>query len=93
MTVGDCGNSAVNSVGVAISASTTNPVIVQFQGVATLQFDATASPSAGWFACSSATQGGKVVVQSAACAAGRQVGIVAQNGTSITSGKVFLQAR
>ncbi len=93
MTVGDCGNSAINSVGVAISASNTNPVIVQFQGIATLQFDASASPSAGWFACSSTSQGGKVTVQSGACAAGRQVGIVAQNGSSITSGKVFLQAR
>jgi len=93
MTVGDCGNSATNSVGVAISASNTNPVVVQFAGVATLQFDSTASPSAGWFACTSTNQGGKVAVQSGACAAGRQVGIVAQNGTSITSGKVFLQAR
>ncbi|HUS20246.1 MAG TPA: hypothetical protein VMZ25_11410 [Terriglobales bacterium] len=93
MTVGDCGNSATNSVGVAISASSTNPVVVQFQGIATLQFDASASPSAGWFACSSGTQGGKVTVQSTACAAGRQVGIVAQNGSAITSGKVFLQAR
>jgi hypothetical protein len=93
MTVGDCGNSALNSVGVAISASNTNPVVVQFAGIAVLQFDSTVSPSAGWYACSSATAGGKVAVQSGVCAAGRQVGIVAQNGTSITSGKVFMHSR
>lgn len=87
--VADCGTSATNFVGIALS--TTDPVRVQTDGYATVEFDGTYSPLAGWFACSSATTGGKVIPQSTACAAGRQVGIVTDDATSVTSGRIFLQ--
>jgi hypothetical protein len=86
--VADCGTSATNPVGVALT--TTNPVRVQFAGITTVTYDGTYSPSYAWFACTSATVGGKVTPQAAACAAGREVGIVVSSGSSVTSGPVQL---
>lgn len=90
-TVADCSTSATNALGVA--TTTSNPILVQLAGLVTVNYDASSSPSAGWYACTSASTGGKVTVQSAACSAGRQVGIVANGGTSVTSGVIFLQAK
>lgn len=91
--VSDCDGLATNFIGVATSSTNTNPVIIQHSGIAEVLFEAAASPFAGWYACSSAGSGGTVMVQPDLCASGRQVGIVAQGGTSLTSGKVLLQVR
>jgi hypothetical protein len=92
-TVGDCLTTSTNWLGVATSANNTNPVVVQTYGIATLQYDNTYSPSAGWFACISSTTAAKVKPQPTACTAGLQVGIVADDGSSVTSGLVFLQVK
>lgn len=90
-TLSDCATSATNQVAVALS-SNGNSAITATQGSSqvTLLYDATVTPSAGWFACTSATVAGKVTAQATACAAGRQVGIIEIAGTNVTSGPATL---
>jgi hypothetical protein len=91
-TVANCGTSAVNPLGV-ITTINTYSVLIATHGKVTVAYDGTYSPSAGWFACTSASVGGTVTPQSAACSAGREVGIVTAGGTSVTSGTVQLTWR
>jgi len=90
-TVGDCGTSATNFVGTA--DATTGSIQPHVLGLVTLNYDATVSPSAGWYACSSAITGGTVTAQATACLLDRQVGIVAVGGTNQTAGSVWLAIR
>lgn len=91
-TIGDCPTSATNQLGVGIG--TTAPGIVQFAGVVEqVPFDGTYTPSAGWYACTSATTAGAVLPQSTACAAGRQVGIITQGATSVGVGTFMVQIK
>jgi hypothetical protein len=91
-TVSDCPTTATNYLGVAISTNGTAGIFaVQGSQGVTVNYDATVSPSAGWYACSSATVAGKVTAQAAACAALRQVGIIEAAGTNVTSGKIEVQ--
>lgn len=89
--VDDAPTSATNFLGVFQDTAIANPVRVRVSGVATVNYDAASSPSAGWYACSSATTAGKVTVQATACGNGRQVGIVLQSGASVTSGPILIQ--
>jgi hypothetical protein len=86
-TVVNCPTSATNPIGVADTVGTNN-VLVAFSGQHTVNYDSTYSPSAGWYACTSATTAGQVIPQAAACATGRQVGIVTAGGTGVTSGSM-----
>ena len=87
-----CATSATNVIGIAIGPTTT-PIAVQTSGYATVRYDGTYSPVAGWYACTSATVAGHVTPQTAACAAGRQVGIITAGGSNVSLGSVLLQFR
>ncbi len=86
--VDDCPTSATNPVGVGLDTNVTIRVVVL--GIVSVQYDGTYSPSAGWYACTSATTAGQVLPQSADCAAGRRIGIVVENGSSVTSGRILI---
>ena len=90
-TVADCKTAVTDAIGVA-TATNARTVEVQARGIATVSF-ASASPSAGWYACSTKLTAGShnIVVQSGRCAAGKQVGILTRGGTSITEAPVLLQ--
>jgi hypothetical protein len=94
-TVADCATSATNAIGVARTSA--NHIgdgrnsYVQFAGVVSMNYDNTFTPSAGWYACTSASVVGKVTPQVGACAAGRQAGIVEAGGIGVTSGLVWIQ--
>lgn len=89
-TVQDCAVNAVNFVGIALGADS-NAQVVQLAGSqVTVNYDASVSPSAGWFACTSQTVAGKVTAQAAPCAAGRTVGIIEAGGTTVTSGLITM---
>jgi hypothetical protein len=89
MTASDCPISASNYIGIAIATSST--IYPQTTGFATLNYDATVNPSAGWFACVSALKPGKILVQATPCPRGqKQIGIVASGGTSVATGSVWL---
>lgn len=92
-TVADCATSATNAVGVAI-ATNTNATDVQVEGIVTVNFPS-ASPSAGWYACTGTLNAGvnNIAVSSTACTAGQQVGIVTKGGTTVTSTTILLQKR
>ena len=87
-TVDECATSAVNPIGVVPDTGDNS---VTYAGRVTANYDATVSPSPGWFACTSAITAGKVLAQVGACSAGRQVGIITASGTNVTSGTILLQ--
>jgi hypothetical protein len=89
-TVADCKTAVTDAIGVA-TATNARTVEVQARGIATVSF-ASASPSAGWYACSSTLTGGtNIVVQPKPCSPGTQIGILTRGGTSITETTVLLQ--
>jgi hypothetical protein len=90
-TVADCATSCVDAVGVVVALPNTNNQVAFAPSQVTVNLDATYSPVGGWFACSSATTAGKAIVQSAACAQGRQVGYVTAAGISVTAATIVLQ--
>lgn len=88
-TVSQCAANAANVMGV-FEASGQNAA-VQINGVVTINLAASATTTYGHFACSNATAG-TIIDSASACAAGQQVGFIAQsNGTAVTSVPVFLQ--
>jgi hypothetical protein len=102
----DCAStSATNFLGIALT--TANPVEIQFAGTnrVAMPLDVTAAgacdgvdctTTVGHFVCSSANTAHLVQVQSTACAAGRQIGIIFIAETDVTSlgaGAVWLQIK
>jgi hypothetical protein len=95
-TVIPCPTSSVNPIGISYATpGNAAGLAIQTYGYSLppVAYDATFSPSAGWFACTSATTAGKVTAQSAACATARQVGIILAGGTNVTSGNVLLRTQ
>jgi hypothetical protein len=82
-TVADCASNAINGIGIAVGINTNAVDVALVHSTVTVNFPS-ASPVAGWFACSGTLNAGtnNIVVQSGACTAGQQVGIVQQGGTS-----------
>jgi S1-C subfamily serine protease len=89
--VSDCTSAVTDAIGVATAVSV-DAIEVQGRGVATVAF-ASASPSAGWYACATTLTSGthNITVQSERCVAGEQVGILTRGGISITEAPVLLQ--
>ncbi|MHB1952141.1 MAG: beta strand repeat-containing protein [Sulfobacillus sp.] len=83
-----CALNCTNAIGVVNTASTNDTV--QTAGVATVTFDGTYSPVAGWYACASGVTGGDVTPQATPCLSHQRIGFITTGGTSVTSGAVYL---
>lgn len=88
LAAGQCAANATNAVGVFTAGY--QIATVQTTGIATIKLAASATTTAGHFACTNATAG-TVVDSASACAAGQQAGYIAQtNGTAVSSVPVLL---
>lgn len=88
LTAAECASNATNVVGVFQGGY--QVATVQTTGIATVSLAASVTTNAGDFACTNGTAG-TVVDSASACAAGRQVGYIAQtNGTAVSSVPVLL---
>lgn len=86
----DCSHLSTASF-IGIAPATTGTIYPQTSGYVTVNFDGTYSPSVGWFVCQSTTSDGKFVPESSPCPSGQpQIGVIAQAGTSETSGQIWL---
>jgi hypothetical protein len=92
-TVTDCTVANTNPIGINIGVNT-NAVDVQTSGIVSVNF-ASATPSAGWYACSTTISGASynIIVQAGACTAGQQVGIVVKGGGPVTSTNIMMQVK